>query len=119
MSLIPVIGFRRRDPDEDGDDVRFPEGLDDLTNTSFDSIPAEITLPPALFRERRRPGSESTICTHRPFIIITVMCQIYNSPVVHAERSASISSVIFQNMEAALPDRWVHNNCNSQCRVLV
>lgn len=55
-----MIGFRRRDPDEDGDDVRFPEGLDDLTNTSFDSIPAEITLPPALFKERRRPGSEST-----------------------------------------------------------
>ena len=59
-----VIGFQRRDPDEDGDDVRFPAGLDDLTNTSFDNIPAEITLPPALFRERRMPGSESTMPLH-------------------------------------------------------
>ena len=59
-----MIGFQRRDPDDDGDDVRFPEGLDDLTNTSFDSIPAEITLPPALFRERRMPGSESTRSRH-------------------------------------------------------
>ena len=53
-----VIGFRRRDPDQDADDVRFPESLDDLANASFDSIPAEISLPPALFKERRRPGSE-------------------------------------------------------------
>ena len=60
LHAFPVIGFQRRDPDEDGDDVRFPEGLDDLTNTSFDSIPAKITLPPALFKERRMPGSESS-----------------------------------------------------------
>lgn len=113
LHVLPVIGFRRRDPDEDGDDVRFPEGLDDLTNTSFDSIPAEITLPPALFRERRRPGSESL--TDLSLLYTTVMYQVFNSPIIHAERSASISSVIFQNMEAALPDRWVHNNCNSQC----
>ena len=53
-----MIGFRRRDPDQDADDVRFPESLDDLANASFDSIPAEISLPPALFKERRRPGSE-------------------------------------------------------------
>lgn len=54
-----VIGFQRRDPDVDAADVRFPESLDDISNTSYDSIPAEITLPPALFKERRMPGSKN------------------------------------------------------------
>lgn len=53
-----VIFFRRRDPDTDDSDIRFPDSLDDIVNASYDSIPAEITLPPALFRERRAPGSK-------------------------------------------------------------
>ena len=107
-----MIGFRRRDPDEDGDDVRFPEGLDDLTNTSFDSIPAEITLPPSLFRERRGPGSESTTCFQSYMYIVhvclrSVSITFYILYHAHTEKSASISSVIFRNMEEALPDRYV------------
>ena len=51
-----VISFRRRDPDEDGDDIKFPESLSDLENTTYDNIPAEIILPSVLFRERRGPG---------------------------------------------------------------
>ena len=51
-----MISFRRRDPDEDGDDIKFPESLSDLENTTYDNIPAEIILPSVLFRERRGPG---------------------------------------------------------------
>ena len=45
-----VFAPRRCIPDES---TTFPESLDDLVNTSFSIIPAQITIPAQLLMERR------------------------------------------------------------------
>jgi len=47
---LPVFGSSRNNPEES---TTFPESVDDLVNTSFSMIPAQITIPARFLMERR------------------------------------------------------------------
>ena len=49
-SLSLVFGSSRSNPEES---TTFPESVDDLVNTSFSMIPAQITIPARFLMERR------------------------------------------------------------------
>ena len=59
FSISIVIGFKNAIPDADGDQV-FPETEEDLNGT-FTSIPAQIMIPRAFLREKKR-ANRKLVC---------------------------------------------------------
>ena len=56
-----VFAPRRSNPEES---TTFPESLDDLVITSFNSIPAQITIPAQFLMERREANGIYSNCVY-------------------------------------------------------
>ena len=59
--LLCLFAPRRCIPEES---TTFPESLDDLANTSFTMIPAQITIPAQFLMERREANGMYSNCVY-------------------------------------------------------
>lgn len=62
LSFIYLVFAPRRCIPEES--TTFPESLDDLTNTSFTMIPAQITIPAQFLMERREENGIYSNCVY-------------------------------------------------------
>ena len=55
MIAYAVIGYGRRDPSAKGSMI-FPSSMEQIANSSYQYIPARITIPASVFQQRMENG---------------------------------------------------------------